>query len=295
MKKTVSLLLTCALLIAAACQASSVKQLSKGAKPSFAADTEFLYLCFFDTMASDAILICQGGKTMLLDCADTGYGSRIVAPKLRELGIERVDYAVNTHPHDDHINGFISLFDEVEVGAFYTAFPLDYCEEQIACVKAAKEHGIEVVQIDNDSDLSFGDLRIWVWRDMKYVSSRPSACNACSMVMHITYQNSSVFLSADAPKDCFVHIAEEKKEAIRADIIKMPHHGHGQPTYAAWKLIGPEMAVITNSSINKISDTVQFLHNNRCPYLLTGNGYVEAYTDGKTWQVVQYDKWNQRK
>ena len=151
------------------------------------------------------------------------------------------------------------------------------------------------MQIDNDSDLSFGDLRIWVWRDMKYVSSRPSACNACSMVMHITYQNSSVFLSADAPKDCFVHIAEEKKEAIRADIIKMPHQGHGQPTYAAWKLIGPEMAVITNSSINKISDTVQFLHNNRCPYLLTGNGYVEAYTDGKTWQVVQYDKWNQRK
>ncbi|MBQ4452730.1 MAG: MBL fold metallo-hydrolase [Clostridia bacterium] len=295
MKRIVCLFAALAVLFAFAASASPVKQLSKGAKPSFGADADLLYLCFFDTMASDAILIRQGGKTMLVDCADTNYGSNVIAPKLRELGIERIDYAVNTHPHDDHINGFISLFDEVEVGAFYTCFPLDFCAEQIACVKAAREHGIEVVRFDSSADLSFGDLKIRVWQDARFADKGPAACNALSLVMHITYQNSAVLLSADAPKDCFVDLAKEKGALIDADIIKMPHHGHGQPTYAAWQLISPELAVITNSTANRISATIQFLHNNRCPYLLTGNGYVEAFTDGKTWQVVQFDKWNRNK
>ncbi len=293
MKKILACALALVLLLSACAFASEVLILERDQEPVFDEGAELLRVYFFDTRASDCILLVCGGQTMLVDCADTNYGRMYIAPELEKLGIDHIDYAVNTHPHDDHIGGFSSLFDCVSVGAFYTCFPLDYCQDQIDCLEACRAHGIGIVEFDNGFDLSFGPLKIWVWRDHRYDTPYPAACNACSLFMHVTYGESTLILTADATMESFNDLLAEKGEAIRADVIKMPHHGINRPSYAAFRLIASQVAVVTNSYNERVQPTYQFLINHGCKMLCTGSGIVQAATDGQTWQVVQYMK-NQR-
>ena len=291
MKKLLSVLLCALLLLCSAAQAGVVTVLDRDAEPQFDENSSLFRAYFFKTRASDCILLMCGGKTMLVDCADTNYGSQIIYPELQKLGVTRIDYAVNTHPHNDHINGFISLFDCIEVGQFFTCFPLDYCQEQIDCIAACRAHGIEVVEFDNDADLSFGGLDIWVWRDHKYDTPWPIACNPCSLIMHVSYGDCSLILTADCTIESFIDLYAEKGDLIASDIIKMPHHGHNRPSHDAFKAIHPQVAVITNNYSERIHPVHQFLCNYRCFAMYTGSGLIQAATDGETWQVTQYLIW----
>ena len=281
-------LLTLALLFGCQAFASPVTQLSDGTKPDFPESSKLLKVYFINTHgASDAILLTYDGQSMLIDCGDTNYGLMYVKPLLDNLGIDHVDYAFNTHPHDDHINGFLSLLDRVSIGRFYTAFPFSYCAEQTNVLKAAMAHGVEIVNVDNESDISFGELKIWLYQDAKFLTPIAAKANSASMIIHITLGNSTVMITGDAEKPVFSDMYAEKGDAIQADIIKIPHHGYNTPSYEVFKVIGSKFAVITNYYNERLDDSSQFLRNNACQILYTGRGTVEAVTDGTRWTIGQ--------
>ncbi|MBQ6646859.1 MAG: MBL fold metallo-hydrolase [Clostridia bacterium] len=268
--------------------ASPVYELSKQDDLPFAEDASLLKLYVINTHgASDAMLMVHDGKTMLIDCGDTRYGSLFVKPLMDTLGIDHIDYAFNTHPHDDHINGFLSLFDEVKVDVFYTCFPMSYCAEQSAVMKSAMEHGIDIRLVDNDSDISFGDLSIWLYQDPMYMTAQPSRANSASMIMHITLGGSTLMITGDAEKPVFTDLYSEKGDAIQSDIFKVPHHGYNTPSYDVFRSIAPQYAVVTNYYSEKIESGDQFLRNNRCLVMYTGRGTVELVTDGAIWTIRQ--------
>lgn len=284
MKRTIALLLCMFMMFGA--YASGVKKLEVREDPGFDPDAQLLEVYFFDLYATDSILLVCGGETMLVDCGDTNYGRVYVAPRLRELGIEGIDYAVNTHPHDDHLNGFVSLMDEMPIGVFYTFFPLDATAEQRAFVQAAEKHGLQIIEANDRMDLSFGGLKITLFQDKE-----TKGINASSLVMHVRYGDSAVILMADTEPDPHRRMAEKLGETLKADIIKMPHHGANSVASAAWKLIDPSYAVITNRSCELTQKVHTFLKNNGCPVLYTANGYIECLTDGTRWTIKQYWKW----
>ena len=254
----------------------------------FDPDAELLYFYVINTHgASDAMLIVYGDQTMMVDCGDTGQGRAYVKPLLDELGIDHIDYAFNTHPHDDHINGFLTLFDEVRIDRFYTCFPMSYSDEQTAAMKAAMKHGIEIEFVDNMSDISFGDLQIWLYQDPSYVTAQPASANNASMIMHITYGESTLMITGDADKAVLADLCALKGNAMQSDIIKMPHHGYNRPSYEVYPFINPGYAVITNSLSDKIIETENFLNGLGCPTIYTGWGTVVCITDGKVWTVSQ--------
>jgi len=80
---------------------------------------------------------------MLIDCGYF-YAGHDVYKRLNALGITHIDYAVNTHPHDDHILGFLNLFEyDITVGTFYYVFDEDINAESIRFMQYAKEKGAE--------------------------------------------------------------------------------------------------------------------------------------------------------
>lgn len=75
---------------------------------------------FFDVGQGDAIFVEFGdGKTLLVDAGPykPDAGSWVVGPALRRLGVNRIDWAVATHPHADHIGGLVWMLREFSVGA----------------------------------------------------------------------------------------------------------------------------------------------------------------------------------
>ena len=287
-KNGISLLLCVLFAFSSIACASPVIALGAEEESPFADDALLLKFYVINTHgASDAMLIVHGDKTMLVDCGDIGYGSLYVKPLLDQLGIDHIDYCYNTHPHDDHINGFLTLFDEVSVDTFYTCFPMSYCDEQINVMKSAIKHGIKIQFVDNNSDISFGDLDIWLYQDPKYTTAQPARANSASMIMHITFGDSTLMITGDADKPVYTDMYSYKGDAIQSDILKMPHHGYNTPSYEIFKVIAPKYAVITNYYSSNIENTDQFLLNNGCPYLYTGRGTIELITDGTVWTVRQ--------
>lgn len=264
--------------------ASPVKVLGDGETPSFDKDAELMKIYFFNIYARDSFLVQCGGRNMLIDCGEIGYGEQFIAPALKTLGVDHIDWAVNTHPDDDHIGGFFSLAELIPIDTFYTCFPEDYCDLQSEFLSLARQKGIRVEQVTPKTNLSFGGLSIWTYQD----HAAPDSPNACSLVMHLTYGKSKVILLADIPYDVHHRLAAAKKNALKADIIKVPHHGYNTPCSDLMDYIRPEYAVITHWRYEKIMKTVEALSRYDCPVLFSAEGIIECVTDGKEWQIRQF-------
>ncbi len=90
---------------------------------------------YFDVGQADSILIECNDEYMLIDAGNNDDGELIVS-KLQSYGIEKIDYLVGTHPHEDHIGGIPFLLQ-----AANSAVALSNDEEESA--KICKERGYE--------------------------------------------------------------------------------------------------------------------------------------------------------
>ena len=72
-----------------------------------------LTLCFVNVQWGDAtIVIGPTGRCLVFDGGGNGMGTQAVIPWLRKLGVKRIDHAIASHYHSDHIGGL----DEVIYG-----------------------------------------------------------------------------------------------------------------------------------------------------------------------------------
>ncbi len=74
-----------------------------------------------DKAGDSAILISPDGKVMLLDAGHPEAG-HLVVDALKDLGVEKIDYLVASHPHIDHIGGIPEVMDAFPVGETYRSY-----------------------------------------------------------------------------------------------------------------------------------------------------------------------------
>ena len=76
----------------------------------FPEDTPILEIVFPRVYSSDCAILRFGYDTMMIDASTaTEEMQERVRSALRSMGVEYIDIAYNSHPHDDHINGFIPV------------------------------------------------------------------------------------------------------------------------------------------------------------------------------------------
>ena len=84
-------------------------------------DSNKLNILFFDVGQADCILVLNKGKCVLIDAGNSGDGEFIVNG-IKALGIEKIDYVVGTHIHEDHIGGMSYIVDSFDIGEFYLPY-----------------------------------------------------------------------------------------------------------------------------------------------------------------------------
>lgn len=235
-----------------------------------------LEIYFINVAAADAIFVRQGSHTLLVDGGTRGTSAR-VTDTLARLGVERLEYVLNTHPHDDHIGGLYAVLD---------AFPV----RTYLCAETFRDHpanraflqGREVpVRVLKDGDtIPFGETTIMVYQEDDLRLGE----NDCSLMLHIRYGARAALLTADVGYNGQYTLAARLGEALAADVLKMPHHGLDSLRRELFDAVSPKLAVFTNHPLS-IEREIARADARGLPSLCTPMGTISAMTDGVFWTV----------
>lgn len=207
------------------------------------------------------------GKTALIDggpANPAGSGDPLVAQFLTQHGITHLDYVVLTHPHADHFTGLKYVFDHVKVDNFY-----DTREENpgAATLKAlrdeiANNHTTVVTYPAADDTLDWdpGEVQVKVLNSCSTPgqSTVGQVLNDCSIVLKLTYQNSSILFTGDIQSDVEARLVSRYGADLQADVLKVGHHGSATASNTPFlNMVKPRYAYIEVGAHNNFGHPTQ--------------------------------------
>lgn len=195
---------------------------------------------FIDVGQADAIFIeLPNGQSMLIDAGNSDNGAQIM-DYIKGWGYSRLDYVIATHPHADHIGGMTAVIDSMEIGRFYMPKKEQTTRAFENMVDALAANSVDVYTARSGTTiLDEGGLVI---RIVAPVAESYADLNDYSAVVHLRYRDNSFLITGDAE----MASEEEITEDIRADVLKIGHHGSDSSTSAAFlSQVNPSYAVIS--------------------------------------------------
>ena len=211
---------------------------------------------FLDVGQGDSELIRIPGESgyfnVLLDTGEYEYAEGLIQ-YLQELGIERIDLLIESHPHTDHMGCMARIVQRFEIGSIY--MPL-LPEEQTPTTKAYEKLLDAVMEknlivnelyagafLEGPEDASFEVLaprKDEVWEDV----------NNYSAVIRFTYGEDTFLFPGDAESPSEKEILNAGYD-VSADVLKCGHHGSRTSTSAKFlKAVNPSYAVISCGAEN---------------------------------------------
>ncbi len=196
---------------------------------------------FLDVGQGDAILVSTSdGHHMLVDGGTCAAGPGVVA-RLAELGVERLDVVVSTHPHEDHIGGLVDVLDAVPVGRVVDSGKVHTSAAYERYLTAIDQKGIpfSLGRANDWFRLGIATVRI-LWP----AGALAEDVNDASVVLRIDYGESSALLTGDIGPDVEQYLAEQRVLS-RIVLLKAAHHGSRRSTIPEFlRQVKPRVAVI---------------------------------------------------
>lgn len=240
---------------------------------------------FIDVGQGDSIFIeSPNGKTMLVDGGVKGAGQKVVS-YLKELGVNKLDIVVATHPDADHIGGLIPVLNSIDIGQFYDSGKVHTSQTFEEMLTLIDTKNIPYNVPKTGDRIAFDDDI-----NVKVLNANENATdnNDASIVLKITYGNVSFLLTADAG------IALEKEmmqDDVKATILKAGHHGSNTSSSTEFiQAVHPEVTILSYGEGNKyghphaeVVDRLQAIGSKI--YATAEAGTVIVSTDGVNYDV----------
>lgn len=240
---------------------------------------------FIDVGQGDSILIeSPSGKTMLIDGGVKGAGQQIVS-YLKELGINKLDIVVATHPDADHIGGLIPVLDNMTIEQFYDSGKVHTSQTFEEMLTRIDEKSIPYHVPKIGDDIEFDkDVNVKILN----ANDQATDNNDASIVLKMTYGNVSFLLTGDAG------VALEKEMLqydVKATVLKAGHHGSNTSSSEEFiQAVKPEVTILSYGEDNKyghphaeIVDRLQAIGSKI--YATADLGTITVSTDGVNYTV----------
>lgn len=214
---------------------STANQIIRGSEPN-------LEVHFIDVGQADSILIKKGKDSMLIDGGNNGDGNLIVN-YLKKQNISKLKYVIGTHPHEDHIGGLDNVVDnfEVEKVIMSNAISTTKTFEELLDSISNKGLSITKAKVGNKYDLNGAAFTILAPNQENYEN-----LNDYSVVVKLTNGNDTFLFTGDAEELSESEILSKNKELLKADVLKVGHHGSTTSTSQDFlDAVNPRFAVIT--------------------------------------------------
>ena len=242
-----------------------------------------LEVVVLDIGQGDATLIrTPGGRNVLVDGGPSDIGLA------RELGAvlphweRRIDLVILSHPDEDHVAGLAGLYRRFLVGQSVSNGVAGGGE----AAGLFRQRAGEVVLIAAGEVFVVDGVRFEVlWPP---VAATPVNRNDTSMVIRVVYGDTSVLLTGDIESPGQDRLMESGA-VVRADILKVPHHGAATSRNAFFGAVGAEVAVISAGQGNRYGhpadETLDILAG-MVLYRTDEDGRIRFRSNGETWTVA---------
>jgi competence protein ComEC len=217
---------------------------------------EHLTVYVLDVGQGDAIAISTPQRHWLLVDAGPKFGefdagAARVLPFLREQGVRRLVAWLATHPDQDHVGGAPVLLDAMKVERVIGSGRLTGQAGQLAVLRWVRDNAETWTQARAGARLSVDDVSLVFLHpgEIEPEDERPS--NAYSLVFRLDYGEFRMLFTGDAPESVEDRLGAEHPEAVRAQVLKVSHHGSASSTSRAFlSSVDPELAVISVGRTN---------------------------------------------
>ena len=211
-----------------------------------------LKINFVDVGQGDStFIITPKNKTILIDGGGSNTGSfdvgeNTLLPYILDKGYNKIDLMIISHFDSDHVGGLLTILEEIKVEKVLIAKQEEQSENYKRFLNIVKEKNIPVIvgkrgdKINIEKDL---------YLDILFPESEQieeNVINNNSLVFNIHYNNFSMLFTGDIEEIAEKRIIEiTNKSRLKADIIKIPHHGSKtSSTRELLEIVLPKIALI---------------------------------------------------
>lgn len=186
--------------------------------------------CVFIKTNSRKNILIDGGGSETYD-----VGENVLLPYLLDMRVTHVDVIISSHSDADHLNGLLTVLENISVGKVFVAKnSLGY--EKL--YEIANKKKVEVIEVIKGDVISVGDVIFDVVSPDLNMSNKD--VNEYSLVVKLKYGNKSMLFTGDIGKT-----VESDLSNVTADILKVPHHGSSYSSSEKFiRTVKPDLSII---------------------------------------------------
>ena len=233
----------------------TASQPDSGAPSATAQASANVTIKFIDVGQGEAILIALPEKTMLIDAGPTGSAPKI-AQVLQELGRNKIDYLVATHPDEDHIGGMADVISSTQIGTIYAPNKTNNTATYRKFLAAIQNNNLQITLAEAGTIIDQTDAYkleiLWPTKDANFPDT-----NDYSIIIKLTVGNKTFLFTGDAPTNAILN-----SNPGHIDVLKVSHHGSrtGTTEVLIHKL-SPTYAVLSYAVDNPYGHPMQSVLN----------------------------------
>jgi competence protein ComEC len=238
------------------------------------------------------LIVSPDGHAMLVDGGPPGEADTILGA-LRDHGVTRLDLAVASHPHNDHIGSLDEVVHQVPVDQFLDSGYAHGSQPQRRLLEAIKARKVPFKLARPGARYSLGEhVSVSVLGPVEpLLKGTDSDPNNNSVILKVAYGDVRFLLTGDLEEEGRERLYDASAD-LAAEVYKVSHHGSRNGTDRdLMERVRPKVALISCAVGNDYGhphpEAIEALTSAGAEIYRTDlQGALTVTTDGHTWQVA---------
>lgn len=215
----------------------------------------------------------------MIDAGNREDGEYLVN-QIKELNINKIDYVIGTHIHEDHIGGMTDIIENFEIGKismpFNTSSTANYYLE---ILEELNEKDINITEVNKGDIFEIGEANCEI---MTVDNTQPEDANDSSIVVQVNYGAQEILFMGDATKK-----VENERTWEDIDVLKVGHHGSDTSSSKEFlNQVLPEISIIQVGENNQYKlpkdEVIERLENIKTViYRTDESGTIQLISNGQ--------------
>jgi competence protein ComEC len=247
--------------------------------------------------ALSAALVTEDGYSMVYDFGLTiANTTNTILPFLDDHGINQINLAITSHPHQDHIGGLPTLLESMPIDLYIDPALETTNQTYLRSLEMIEDLGIQATLARQGDTYSLGahvELEIlWPTDELLLNSDGTHRLNDNSTVVRVDIGDVSILLTGDIEQDAENILVDTMAGHLDVDILLAGHHGSNTSSHEPFlNATSPSVALISAGLNNQYghphTEVMQRLRENQIEIYRTDvDGTIIIQTDGSDWTIT---------